>query len=652
MGNIFLSILGISVSIGLIVIGLIFLTPFLNKRYAAKWKYLIWIFLALRLLIPFSGADGQDIMDRMSQLKVETNSESEENDANNPTGTAMPYRGIVVEIPAQMTTPIKASSEKSTADITMLDIVTLVWIIGSLIFISVHLISYSHYKRQVLKKGRMIKETRILSQVFRLKRELHIRRTVCVMEYDEAESPMIIGFIKPVLVLPKEQYNSEDLFFILKHELVHFKRGDVYLKLLFVTANAVHWFNPIIWIMQKEAVIDMELSCDERVTQGTSFELRKAYTETLLSMLHKQCVRKTVLSTQFYGGKKIMKKRFKNILIRNRKRNGISILICAVVLSITLGMLVGCSVTKENTEKENIENEDSVNEDMGKGSEPSGLETAQTAPTPVDNSSADNNTLENTITLTFSKEGEQEQKQATLAIGNGYSFYLPDDEKWHLSAPDLWTTDINEQIALWVTHFEGESVDSVNQKLEGDGYTEDDSYKWWKQEGDLLYHAEQKVFENIIWVIFYSYPVDFEEGWGREFPVIVNTFALSDGVENGEMNNAVGTGEYLGVEDCQKIRTVLEAFAESYFNGDVDAIQKFLASTYEGEVDIYEGTGMISDITVKGLSDTDEKKIENGKCNASIEFRDSNYEDMFLYLTFILVKEQGEWKIQFYGMEG
>ena len=652
MGNIFLSILGISVSIGLIVIGLIFLTPFLNKRYAAKWKYLIWIFLALRLLIPFSGANGQDVMDRMSQLKVGTNSESEENDANNPTDTAMPYRGIVVEIPAQMTTPIKASSEKSTADITMLDIVTLVWIIGSLIFIFVHLISYSHYKRQVLKNGKMIKETRILSQIFRLKRELHISRTVCVMEYDEAESPMIIGFIKPVLVLPKEQYNSEDLFFILKHELVHFKRGDVYLKLLFVTANAVHWFNPIIWIMQKEAVIDMELSCDERVTQGTSFELRKAYTETLLSMLHKQCVRKTVLSTQFYGGKKIMKKRFKNILIRNRKKNGISTLICAVVLSITLGMLVGCSVTKENTEKENIENEDTANEDMGNVSEPSGLEAAQTAPTPVDNSSTENNALENTITLTFSKEGEQEQKQATLAIGNGYSFYLPDDEKWHLSAPDLWTTDINEQIALWVTHFEGESVDSVNQKLEDDGYTEDDSYKWWKQEGDLLYHAEQKVFENNIWVIFYSYPVDFQEGWGREFPVIVNTFALSDGAENGEMNNAVGTGEYLGVEDCQKIRTVLEAFAESYFNGDVGAIQKFLASTYEGEVDIYEGTGMISDLTVKGLSDTDEKKVENGKCNASIEFRDSNYEDMFLYLTFILVKEQGEWKIQFYGMEG
>lgn len=652
MGNIFLSILGISASIGLIVIGLIFLTPFLNKRYAAKWKYLIWIFLALRLLIPFSGANWQYVMDRMSQLKVETSSESKENDAENPTDTAIPYRGIVVEIPAQMTAPLKASSEKNAADITMLDMVALIWMTGSLIFISVHLISYSHYKRQVMKKGRIIKETRILSQIFRLKCELHISRTVCVMEYDEAESPMIIGFIKPILVLPKEEFDSEDLFFILKHELVHLKRGDVYLKLLFVTANAVHWFNPIIWIMQKEAVIDMELSCDERVTQGISFALRKAYTETLLSMLHKQCVRKTVLTTQFYGGTKIMKKRFKNILIRNRKKNGISILICAVVLSITMGMLVGCSAAKENTEKENNGNEGAVNEDMGNVPEQSTLEVAQTDPISVEDSSADNNALENTITLTFSKEGEQEEKQAALAIGNGYSFYLPDDEKWHLSAPDLWKTDINEQVALWVTHFEGESEDSAKQRLEEDGYTEEDSYKWWKQEGDLLYHAEQKVFENSVWTIFYSYPVDFEDGWGREFPVIVNTFALSNGTENGEMNNTAGTGEYLGAEDCQKIRSALEAFAESYFDGDVDAVKKFLAGTYEGEVEIYEGTGMISDLTVKGLSDTDEKKIENGKCNASIEFRDSNYEDMFLYLTFILVKEQGEWKIQFYGMEG
>ncbi len=657
MGNIFLSVFGISVAIGLLALGLIFLTPWINQRYAAKWKYMIWIFLALRLLIPLNGSNVQYVMDRISQLKVETGSASKEKDTNRPMDRAVPYRGIVVEIPAQMTAPIKVSPEQNTAEITILDIVTLVWIIGGLIFISVHLISYSHYKRQVIKKGRLVKETRILNQICHLKRELHISRTVCVMEYDEAESPMIIGFIKPVLVLPKEQYDSGDLFFILKHELVHFKRGDVYLKLLFVTANAVHWFNPVIWIMQKEAVIDMELSCDERVTKGADFAFRKAYTETLLSMLHKQCVRKTVLSTQFYGGTKIMKKRFKNILIRNRKKNGILILICAVVSSVALGMLSGCSVTKqntekENTEKENIENGDAANEDMENVSQQSGTEADQTVSKPADNSAADNHPLENTMTLTFSKEGEQEQKQATLAVGNGYSFYLPDDEKWHLSAHDLWLTDINEQVALWVTHFEGESEAFVKQKLQEDGYTEEDSGKWRKQEGDFLYHAEQKVYENDVWAIFYSYPADFEEGWGRELPVIVNTFALSKEADQGTINPVAGTGENPGAEDYQKISTAAETFAQAYFNKDAAAVLKCLADTYEGEADIYESTGTISDLTVKGLSDIDEEEMENGTCNVSIEFRDSNYEDMFLYLTCNLVKEQGEWKVQSYGIEG
>ncbi len=619
MGNLFLSTLEISVSSGLVVIGLILLTPFLNKRYAAKWKYLIWIFLSLRLLVPFSGANWQQAAHKVSEFNAQTTDHS--------TDRSTPYRRIVVEIPAQMTAPIKAPSQENQAGTTMLDIVTLIWIIGGLIFIAVHLISYFHYKRQVIKKGRMIKEAHILRQMFRLKREYHIRRTVCVMEYREAESPMIIGFIKPVLVLPKEQYTPQELFFILKHELVHLKRGDVYMKLLFVTANAVHWFNPLIWIMQKEAAIDMELSCDEMVTQGTSYALKKAYTETLLSMLHKRCVRKTVLSTQFYGGTTIMKKRFKNILVRSRKKNGIFILMCAVILTIGLGALVGCSVTEEKAE--NVP-------------EQSGQEADQTEAMPDDNEAMPDDNF--SVTLTFSKEGEQEQKQAALVIGNGYSLYLPEDEQWHQSGPDLWTTDINEQVALWITNFEGESVDSVNQKLVSDGYAEEDSLKWWKQEGDLIYHGELKVFQNNVWGIFYSYPVDFEEGWGREFPVIANTFAVSS--IPGE------TGEYLGAEDCQKITTVLEAFAESYFHGHVDSIQKFLASTYEGEIDTYEGTGAISDLTVKGLSDADEKKIENGKCNVSIEFRDSDYEDMFLYLSLVFVKEQGDWKIQFYGVEG
>lgn len=162
---------------------------------------------------------------------------------------------------------------------------------------------------------------------------------------------------------------------------------------------------------------------------------------------------------------------------------------------ISLGALISCSVTKEDTKTEHMGNQDAADEDRGNVPEPSEEERAQTESIAVDNSFS---------TLTYMKEGEQEQKQATLAVGNGYSLYLPDDEQWHLSGPDLWKTDINEKVTLWITHFEDGSVDSVNQKLEDDGYAEEDSHKWWKQEGDLIYHVEQKVFENNIWGIFCS----------------------------------------------------------------------------------------------------------------------------------------------------
>lgn len=454
---------------------------------------------------------------------------------------------------------------------------------------------------------------------------------------------MIIGFFKPVLVLPKERYSPEELFFILKHELVHLKRGDVYFKLLFVTASAVHWFNPFIWIMQKEAAVDMELSCDERVTQGANYAARKAYTETLLSMLHKRCDRRTSLSTQFYGGTKIMKKRFKNILRKNRKRNGIFILILAVALTMGFGALIGCSIAKEDTRKEDTGTENRGREDAENMPDQSERAEIQAEQMPVAPSSADHNPWENTIILTFSKEGEEERKQAGLAIGDGYSFFLPDNE-WQQAGSDTWTAAVNERVRLWVTRYEEKAMDSVDQELTDNGYVTAGDYHKRKQEGDLIYHVLLKESEHDVWCVFYCYPSDSEEGWGRELPVIADTFALSAGARDER--------EVLTEGDCQEIRNVVDEFAAAFFGGDRDSVRRFLADTYEGEVDLYQGPGVISDLTVKGLSEADEKKIDNGRCVVSLEFRDSSYEDMFLYLTFVFARQEDGWKIQSYGVEG
>lgn len=354
MTAIFLKMLTSSAIIGLITVLLIALTPLLDKRCAAKWKYWIWLFLAVRLLLPVSLADLCTAFQPLSQSRTQQTAQTQQNSTQAPPSKTLRLERVTVEIPPQMTTPITVHTNKSGFQITPLTIIGMLWAAGALCFFGIHFISYVRYKRRLLKTGTRMEDSPFARQLQELKQELAISRSVPAIESPEAASPMMIGFFRPMLALPKEQYSAEERYFILKHELVHLKRGDVYFKLLLVAANAVHWFNPLIWLMQKEAAVDMELSCDERVTKDADYAQRKAYAETLWSTLHRQCTKQTVLSTQFYGGKKVMKKRFQNILRKTAGKSGAAILFLVILFTISMGTLIGCSaVDKTAAETQN-----------------------------------------------------------------------------------------------------------------------------------------------------------------------------------------------------------------------------------------------------------------------------------------------------------
>lgn len=448
MREMFLSVLTISVSVSLVIPVLVLLGPLLNRRYAAKWKYWIWIALAVRLVIPYNG-----------------------NGMN---------RRITVEIPVQMTTPVASDMgeaiilppqmEKSHTGMAFLDIAAVIWLAGSMVFLAVHLFSYVHFRRQLYRKGTPVRDKAILCQLSELKQELHIRQRISAVAVSETVSPMVIGFCRKILVLPEEHYSEEQLHFILKHEMVHVKRHDICFKLLFVLANAVHWFNPVIWMMQKEAAVDMELSCDERVIQGMDHAGRKAYTETLFYTFHRQCVKKTKLSTQFYGGKQIMKKRFQNILKGTRKKNGLFLLVCAMLLAIVPGMLTGCSVTEapspvtfdpaEEADKGRIaltEPAAPVNDDSAVSSSMDNTTLQENGVYYVFTAGAD----ENDMSVSFVTDGSI---QIVVVRKYGYTAIGP------FSDPETLTDDVTEQCEFmneYITEEEKEMVIDAAKKITG-----------------------------------------------------------------------------------------------------------------------------------------------------------------------------------------
>ena len=69
--------------------------------------------------------------------------------------------------------------------------------------------------------------------------------------------------------------------------MTHYRRRDIWLKALALWVRAVHWFNPLVWLMARAIEQDTELSCDEAVLRRLPPEEHAAYGKTILSAVER-----------------------------------------------------------------------------------------------------------------------------------------------------------------------------------------------------------------------------------------------------------------------------------------------------------------------------------------------------------------------------
>ncbi len=101
------------------------------------------------------------------------------------------------------------------------------------------------------------------------------------------KAPMLAGFFRSVLLLPEEKLESETLRYVMLHEVVHFKRKDIWLKTLALVTNCLHWFNPMIWLLTHLVERDTELACDETVLTYLSAQEYRMYGKTILDAVER-----------------------------------------------------------------------------------------------------------------------------------------------------------------------------------------------------------------------------------------------------------------------------------------------------------------------------------------------------------------------------
>ncbi|MBB5352792.1 beta-lactamase regulating signal transducer with metallopeptidase domain [Haloferula luteola] len=118
-------------------------------------------------------------------------------------------------------------------------------------------------------------------------KEVGLAKAPEVMVSRGVESPAVTGVFRPVLLLPAGfpgSLGEGQARLILLHELMHLKRFDLPLNALSWVIQAMHWFNPVVWLAFSRMRVDREAACDAQVLALSGDDRRSDYGHALLTL--------------------------------------------------------------------------------------------------------------------------------------------------------------------------------------------------------------------------------------------------------------------------------------------------------------------------------------------------------------------------------
>jgi bla regulator protein BlaR1 len=99
---------------------------------------------------------------------------------------------------------------------------------------------------------------------------LSIRAVVQVRESARIAMPMVVGVLKPVLLLPiglATHLSTREIEAVLAHELAHIKRHDYAVNLLQSVVEVLYFFHPALWWLSARVREEREHCCDDLAVQ-------------------------------------------------------------------------------------------------------------------------------------------------------------------------------------------------------------------------------------------------------------------------------------------------------------------------------------------------------------------------------------------------
>ena len=343
METFLLNLLKTSLLGSLAILAMLVLKPLWRERYRAKTRCWLWLALAVFLLLPvdFSvkNAPVQAAPPKDYTLFVGTDKTAIQS-TDNLFGDMAEKSG---QSPAAVRDtiiqrPVTNPEQKTTRYIPVTTILFYGYLAGAAAFLLYQGVSYALFRRTVRRWKRDVARADYAAMLSDTARDLGVSAPEMIV-CEAISTPAVTGLLRPRLLLPHERYDVQELRYILRHELCHLKRRDMLLKLVLLAANAMHWFNPVVYLMLRQADEDIELACDSAATDGLELPERAAYSRTLLAAVQSS-VRALPATTCFGGTVERLKRRITNVLGAQKKR-GLGVVALVLALTLTAGCAVG-----------------------------------------------------------------------------------------------------------------------------------------------------------------------------------------------------------------------------------------------------------------------------------------------------------------------
>ena len=329
----FQTFLVLSVAGSLLAGILLALKKWTGKQFSPTWQYVLWVGVLLVMVVPVSvkvPALVQPIQEKQTVHTIPAAAEQ--------TVTEQPAPVDTVEAPVGEN--MLFTEETASPPIPWWDVLAVIWVLGALGSLGYRLKGYFRFGRYIRRTGEPM--------------ELDgVPKRLRVCETSAAVSPMVMGIFRPTLILPETALIESRLPYVLHHELVHYRRGDIVWRWLAVLATSIHWFNPMVYVAAAQMQEACEISCDWCVVRSMEQAKRDDYMRVILELLAEAMAKKQILTTQMASEKKQLQRRF--TMIRNQKPVGMKKLLLSVCVGTALlgaAWLTGCTLRETYVTKE------------------------------------------------------------------------------------------------------------------------------------------------------------------------------------------------------------------------------------------------------------------------------------------------------------